>query len=777
MNLRHSLLILSGSLLIGCSDERQGPEGQTEKDPEQTSRGLPEGSIESQPLLRTLVGDLEEKPLYEKLDAEGIGIDFVHLWKPSSPQEELLQKTGFTGGGIALGDYDHDGLCDLYFTRPHGGGRLYRNLGGFKFADATESAGLAMEGSWCIGASFGDLNNDGLLDLYVCAYGSENRLYLNRGDGTFLERARACGLHLMGANVKMAFADYDLDGDLDAYLVTNRREPIGRPKIEYEGSPGSYTVKERYRELVSVINLPNGEQKFTKAGQFDHLFKNLLMETGELRFADVSQSAGIAGPDHGLDVTWWDYDADGYPDLYVSNDFTDPDKFYRNRGDGTFENILGSALPHTPWFSMGSATGDLNNDGRLDLIVADMSATSHYREKISMGAMDAVAWFLDTADPRQYMRNAVYLNTGTSRFLEAAHLTGLASSNWTWSMKIADLDEDGFEDVFATNGFPFDYLNSDFAAGLAKSGRASDPSAWREAPRLPEKNLAFRNDGDYGFQKMGQAWGIDQLAISFGAGLGDLDGDGDLDLVVNNFSSPPSIFRNRSARHHRIKIRLQGTRSNRSGLGSLVRVTTVSGLHVRFVNGGGGFMSSDEPGVVSLGLGDQDRISHLSVHWPSGVRQEFENLAADRFYLITEPTAGAPAAPRTPISPLFEKSEMLAAARHVERPFDDFALQPLLPNKLSEFGPSMAWGDLDGEAGRIFSSEEPPGKRDRFSSVQSRGPSSPLEGRPGSLRIASARTWAARSLTPMATAILICMSPVVGWKLRWEGSATLIVCT
>jgi hypothetical protein len=207
-----------------------------------------------------------------------------------------------------------------------------------------------------------------MLDLYVCAYASENRLYLNRGDGTFVERAKACGLSFIGANVKMAFADYDLDGDLDAYLVTNRREPIGNPKVEYEGGPGTYTVKEPYRELVSVINLPGGEQKFTKAGQFDHLFKNLLVETGRLNFVDVSKNAGIEGPDHGLDVTWWDYDADGYPDLYVSNDFTDPDKFYRNRGDGTFENILATALPHTPWFTMGSATGDLNNDGRLDLV-------------------------------------------------------------------------------------------------------------------------------------------------------------------------------------------------------------------------------------------------------------------------------------------------------------------------------------------------------------------------------------------------------------------------
>ena len=699
MNLRFPILVVILALLPGCSgkDKEKDGEKEVESGRNWVQSGLPAGSIESQPLERSIPAAVVGEALFEKLDAGVTGIDFVHLWAPDSPHEELLQKTGFTGGGVALGDYDGDGLCDIYFTRPHGGGRLYRNLGGFKFADVTVSAGLRGHESWCTGASFADLNNDGMLDLYVCAYASENQLYLNRGDGTFVERAKACGLSFIGANVKMAFADYDLDGDLDAYLVTNRREPIGNPKVEYEGGPGTYTVKEPYRELVSVINLPGGEQKFTKAGQFDHLFKNLLVETGRLDFVDVSKNAGIEGPDHGLDVTWWDYDADGYPDLYVSNDFTDPDKFYRNRGDGTFENILATALPHTPWFTMGSATGDLNNDGRLDLVAADMSATTHYREKISMGAMEAVAWFLDTAEPRQYMRNAVYLNTGTERFMEVAHLTGLASSNWTWSMKIADLDEDGFEDAFATNGFPFDYLNSDFAAQLAKSGRASDPSAWRKAPRLPERNLAFRNDGDYGFHKQGPAWGIDELAISFGAGLGDLDGDGDLDLVVNNFSSAPSLYRNRSARHHRIRIRLQGTRSNRSGFGALVRVTTGSSQHVRFFNGGGGFMSSDEPGICSIGLGSQDRIISLSVHWPSGMIQEFGNLAADRLYTIAEPTAEAPAEPPAPIPPLFEKSEMLAAARHVERPFDDFALQPLLPNKLSQFGPAMAWGDIDGD--------------------------------------------------------------------------------
>ncbi len=640
--------------------------------------------------------------LFEKLDPAAAGLDFVHRWEPRGPREEMLQKTGFTGGGVAAGDYDGDGLTDLYLTRPHGGGRLYRNLGGFRFEDATAAAGVDTGPAWTTGACFNDVDGDGLLDLFVCAHDSDNHLFLNRGGGRFEDAASASGLNSIGANVKMAFADYDLDGDLDAYLVTNRLEPVSMPpdREVYEGSPGEFRVREAHRELVTIINLPDGTQKFTKAGQFDRLFRSRLADTGELRFEEVAAESGIDGADHGLDATWWDYDADGDPDLYVSNDFTDPDKFYRNRGDGTFEEIALRTLPHTPWFTMGSAAGDLDGDGLLDLVAADMSATTHFREKVSMGSMDAVAWFLDTAEPRQFMRNAVYLNTGTDRFMEVAHMAGLASSNWTWSIKVADLDGDGREDVFATNGFPFDYLDSDFAAELARSGRATDPAAWRQAPRLPEADLAFQNLGDLRFEPPADGWGLGGPSISFGAACADLDGDGDPDLVVNRFGEAPGLFRNRSEADW-IALELRSARGrNTHALGATVSATTADGgRQLRYLNGGGGYLSADAPGEWLIGLGGGGGAAELEVRWPGGAVQTLAGLRAGRRYTVVEPEpAGDPPGEAPPSGKaMFVSSDLLAGAVHRERPYDDFAREPLLPNRLSQSGPPMAFGDLDGD--------------------------------------------------------------------------------
>ncbi|MFT4549701.1 MAG: hypothetical protein ACI9MB_003675, partial [Verrucomicrobiales bacterium] len=608
----------------------------------------------------------EGEPLFEKLDSQQTGIDFVHVWDPQTPYEAQLLKTGFTGGGVCLGDYDRDGLCDIFLTRPHGGPELYRNLGGFKFEKVTVAAELRFPSALAGGCTMADVDNDGWLDLYVCTYGADNQLFINQRDGTFRAASGAARPNHVGASVKTIFADYDNDGDLDAFIVTNRYEPTGNPKIRYLGTQGNYTVAPEHQELVGVINLPE-RQQFVKGAGFDHLFRNELAETGKLAWSNVTKAAGITGNFHGLDAIWWDYDDDSDPDLYIANDFTDPDQFLRNNGDGTFTDISKKSLPHTPWFAMGAAAADYDGDGLLDLLATDMSATTHYREKISMGAMDAVAWFLDWAEPRQYMRNALYLNSGTERFMEAAYLSGLASSNWTWSVKAADLDCDGREDVFFTNGFPRDYNNGDFAAELKRSGNNS-ADAWLSAPELREKNLAFRNGGELQFSEVGDAWGIGEEGISFGSAVGDLDGDGDLDLVVNHFGEAPGVFRNRSsADRHRLRIELVGRHSNRQGIGARVDLELANGeKQVRQLNPGNGFMSADES-AITFGLGSSDTIKRLLIRWPNGGIQQIEDVQADHAYTIVEPVKPVADPHLTkPIRGMFTSSDLLAKAVHSE---------------------------------------------------------------------------------------------------------------
>lgn len=670
---------------FGCGRTAKTTIEQTFENP-----GPADSALESQILNSRNAG--KGNTLFELVPAGDTGIDFVHVWNPPKQWEKELRNS-LAGGGVCIGDYDADGLPDVYLSRPFGGNRLYRNLGEFRFTDVTKKARLLDDHTWGSGVTFADIDNDGDLDLFACSHRATNRLYINQGDGTFRESAERCGLAFSGASVMMAFADYDRDGDLDGYLVTNAETPPrptpGFRPIKKGGRP---TVPKEYEELSQFIERADGSYQLIESGFRDHLYQN----NGDGTFSDVSQAAGIRGTDMGLSATWWDFDNDGWPDLYVANDFWGSDKLYHNQGDGTFSDVAESALPHTPWFSMGSDVADLNNDGKLDFMASDMSGTNHFKQKVAMGDMEENGWFLETAVPRQYMRNAVFLNTGTSRFMEVANMAGLANTDWTWSIKLSDLDDDGRVDAFVTNGMTRNWFHSDLRTLAAQTEDAID--FWNRQPKMAEANVAYRNLGDMKFENVSQAWGLDDVGVTFGAALGDIDGDGDLDMVTNSFDGPAKVYRNSSS-GRRVKIRLRGTSSNAWGCGAMVTLQSGGRTQTRYLTTARGYMSANEP-VVHFGLGHDTHIDRLSIQWPSGAIQNFHNLPTDKLHVITECNPASLAsghAQKNAQQRMLTPSSAVRFVRHEEKPYDDFAIQPLLPNKLSQLGPGMAWGDVNGD--------------------------------------------------------------------------------
>ncbi len=633
---------------------------------------------------------------FVKLPPAETGLDFANPVDLDHPLA-FLHYFGMAAGGLAVGDYDGDGLPDIYAVSGPRKNRLFRNLGGWRFEDVTARAGVDGGDDWGTGVASVDINADGWLDYYVCNYDAPNLLYVNQGNGTFRDEAARYGLSLTDASQQANFFDYDRDGDLDLFLLTYRYErPAGQPALPpielVEGEP---RIKPEFERYYKLSRDPPG---YEPTGRSDGLLRN----NGDGTFTDVSTAAGITGRDHGLSAVWWDYDNDGWPDLYVGNDFRDPDQLYRNNGDGALTDRIADVLPHTTWFSMGADAGDLNNDGLIDFLSTDMAGTTHYVQKVLMGAMSDSRDFLDHAEPRQAMRNAVLLNTGTGRFFEAAYLTNLAKTDWTWSARLGDLDCDGRLDAFFTNGVARSFAHSDLAPKLASLVGRTFWDFYKDTPRVPQRNLAFRNAGELKFDDVGAAWGLDHLGVSSSSVLADLDGDGDLDLLTADLEEPLGVYRNDSAAGHRALVKLEGAGQNRSGVGAVVRVRTAAGEQVRQLQPNSGFLSSADR-TLHFGLGDAPRIEQLSVEWPSGRSQAFSDLAADQQITIVEPDAAQPApsppasSKETPPKGWFQSSSALASAAHREPPFDDFARQPLLPNRLSQLGPGLAWGDADGD--------------------------------------------------------------------------------
>lgn len=673
--------------------------------------------LESDPLKEASSGG---ERLFTEMGAEASGVDFINLIDKKHPTKRLYLGA-FACGGVAIGDLDGDGINDLFLTSGPRPNRLYRGTGGMKFEDVTASARLSGGEEWTAGATLVDIDADGDLDVHVCNYDAPNALFLNDGKGQFTDRAAEFGLAISDASLMASFCDYDLDGDLDCFLLTRdfkraggrpEKHPVVKTEEGYELAPG-------YEKYYRLEKQGGGKWVYINAGREDYLLRN---EGG--KFVDVSKKSGISGRDRGNSATWWDYDNDGLPDLYVGNDFKDADRLYRNNGDGTFKDVIKSVAPHTPWFSMGADLADFDGDGRQDLLVADMAGTNHFRSKTTMGEIGSIRPFLVSAVPRQYMHNVLYLNQDSGLLVDGAFMAGLAKSDWSWSVKASDFDLDGRPDVFFTNGVSRSFNNSDVQRTMADYIGKTEWDFYESKEPRKETNLVFANRGGLSFENVSKDWGLSHLGMSYAAATGDLDGDGDPDLIVASLDEPVKIYRNdASKKSHRITVKLIGAKGNRAGLGARVTLRAGGVMQVKTLRPATGFLSSNAPELY-FGLGGATEVEELTVTWQRGTKQVFSGLKADRCYRIEESPASPPKwRPRKKERSMFIEllSPTLAAALPRERPFDDYGRQPLLAFRHSIFGPSMAWADVDGDGDQDFHLGRPAGDVGEVSLAQTPG--------------------------------------------------------
>lgn len=642
----------------------------------------------------------ESDTVFTQLSTSKTNIDFKNLLRESEQFNVLTFGYFYNGGGVAIGDINNDGLDDIYFTGNMMASHLYLNKGNFEFEEIAASAGVRAEGLWNTGVTMVDINADGWLDIYVCRSAANlgvrrtNQLFINNRDLTFTESAAIYGLDDQGYSTQATFLDYDKDGDLDMYLLNH--------SVQQFAGFG--------KNLSELKHRPSKEYG-------DRLYENqLFMEAGEMigRFFDVTEKAGINSTvlGFGLGVGVEDFNGDSWPDIYVSNDYNEEDYLYINQQDGTFKNEVKSMLDQSSLFSMGNDIADVNGDGLPDIISLDMLPESHERIQMTSGSDNYAKkqTLYQSGFHLQSMRNMLHINNGDGTFSELGQISGISNTDWSWASLVEDYDLDGKNDLFITNGYKADYTNMDFMAYAAdqqiksqvekKTVAVSDLIA--KIPSIDVSNYCFKNNGDLAFEDVTEEWGLDQVSLSNGASYADLDNDGDLDLVVNNINEIASIYRNNSVELGLGKsttIKLKGPPTNPNAIGSTVKLYDQERqlLFTKSIALARGYQSSVSPTVI---VADtlMTRGDKIEIQWGNGQLQLAQVNTTNKVLSIEYDSAAV-------VKPSHESSknsqfEIISDAidhKHQQTVFNDFDYQRLIPFKMSDRSAKLAHADVNGD--------------------------------------------------------------------------------
>ncbi len=642
-------ILFTALLILSCQEESVKPEG--------------------------VIKNAKSNIQLQKLTPQETGINFSNRIKENSKLHAFIWNFIYQGAGVAIGDINNDNLPDIYFSGNMVSDKLYLNKGNFKFEDISLSSGI-QDKLWSTGVTMVDVNSDGLLDIYVCKNFfllqkgvRTNKLFINNGDLTFTEQAKDYGLDDAGYSIQSQFFDADNDGDLDMYLVN-------QPMDQYAA---------QYAKPETVKKLPFSDKFF-------------INENG--KYKDVTYKKNLLNKSYGLSAIASDFNKNGNIDLYLCNDYDNGDKFYMNNGNATFKNEISERIDHSSYYSMGSDAADINNDGLLDFITLDMAFNSHYRSKTNMKSMQPEKFWslVDEGNYYQYPVNNLHVNNGQGYFSEIAHFLNISHTDWSWSPLFVDLDSDSNNDLLISNGLLRDLRNNDFINTNLQNGKfevnqSNYQSVLNTIPSTPVANFLYQNNGHLNFKNETNSSGFYEKTFSSGMAYADLDGDGDMDIVINNTNAQASIFKNQSQHKNYINIKLKGSDKNTSAIGATIELFSGDLHQIASTNNARGYMSSSEM-ITHFGLNNRNRVDSIVINWNNLQSTSIINPAINQ-KIIVDFKKESKRKRRITTTKTNSSGTLSIPYTHQENQFDDYKKQVLLPHKLSTNGPFITKADFN----------------------------------------------------------------------------------